>query len=156
VVTMRPFNTYGPRQSARAVIPTIIAQVLTGSTVKIGSLETRRDFTYVMDTVAGFLRCGEVAGIEGQTFNLGTGTENRVGEIVEKVMRMSGKKIEVVMDAERLRPGKSEVMRLLADNSKAKQILGWAPQVGLDEGLALTYAWIKAHLELYHPERYQR
>jgi NAD dependent epimerase/dehydratase len=156
VVTIRPFNTYGPRQSARAVIPTIISQVLTGSYLHIGSLETRRDFTFVMDTVAGFLKCGEVAGIEGETFNLGTGSENTVGEIVDKVIRISGKKIDLVVDPDRLRPGKSEVMRLLSDNSKARAGLGWAPQVELEEGLSLTYTWIKAHLELYHHKNYQR
>jgi NAD dependent epimerase/dehydratase len=156
VVTIRPFNTYGPRQSARAVIPTIISQVLTGDTLHIGSLETRRDFTYVMDTVAGFLKCGEVSGIEGQTFNLGTGKEYTVGEIIEKVIQISGKEIEVVIDPARLRPQKSEVMRLLSDNSKARADLGWEPRVSMEEGLALTVAWIKAHLDLYHPERYQR
>jgi dTDP-glucose 4,6-dehydratase len=156
VVTLRPFNTYGPRQSARSVIPTIISQVLTGDTVHIGSLDTRRDFTYVMDTVSGFLKCGEVPGIEGSTINLGTGKENTVGEIVEKVIQLSGKKMEIVIDPERLRPEKSEVMRLLCDNSKAKLTLGWEPQVSLEEGLSLTYAWMKAHLDFYHPERYQR
>jgi len=156
VVTLRPFNTYGPRQSARAVIPTIISQVLTGNTLHIGSLDTRRDFTYVMDTVSGFLKCGEAPGIEGSTINLGTGVENTVGEIVEKVIQLSGKKMEIVIDAERLRPEKSEVMRLLSDNTKAKSTLGWEPQVSLEEGLSLTYAWMKAHLDLYHPDRYQR
>ncbi len=156
VVTLRPFNTYGPRQSARAVIPTIISQVLTGNTLHIGSLDTRRDFTYVMDTVSGFLKCGEVPGIEGSTINLGTGKENTVGEIVEKVIQLSGKKMEIVIDPERLRPEKSEVMRLLCDNSKAKSTLGWEPQVSLEEGLSLTYAWMKAHLDLYNPDRYQR
>jgi NAD dependent epimerase/dehydratase len=156
VVTIRPFNTYGPRQSARAVVPTIISQVLTGSTLHIGSLETRRDFTYVMDTVDGFLKCGEISGIEGQTFNLGTGQEFTVGEIIEKVIQISGKEIEVVIDPGRLRPQKSEVMRLLSDNSKARADLGWEPRVSMEEGLALTVAWIKAHLDLYHPENYQR
>jgi len=156
VVTLRPFNTYGPRQSARAVIPTIISQVLMGDTLHIGSLDTRRDFTYVMDTVSGFLKCGEVPGIEGSTINLGTGVENTVGEIVEKVIQLSGKKMEIVIDPKRLRPEKSEVMRLLCDNSKAKSTLGWEPQVSLEEGLSLTYTWMKAHLDLYRPERYQR
>ena len=156
VVTIRPFNTYGPRQSARAVIPTVISQVINGSTVHIGSLETRRDFTYVMDTVSGFLKCGEAPGIEGQTINLGTGSENTVREIVEKVIQISGKQIELVIDQDRLRPEKSEVMRLLSDNSKAKQLLGWEPQVNLGEGLSFTYEWIKMHLDLYRPDRYQR
>lgn len=156
VVTIRPFNTYGPRQSARAVIPTIISQALTGDRLHLGSLDTRRDFTYVMDTVLGFLKGGSVPGVEGQVFNLGTGSEVTVGELAERIAHLVGKPLPVVVDQERLRPQKSEVLRLLSDNTKARQTLGWQPEVGLDEGLTQTIAWISKHLGFYQPSKYQR
>jgi dTDP-glucose 4,6-dehydratase len=156
VVTIRPFNTYGPRQSARAVIPTIITQILSDNKLHLGNLETRRDFTYVSDTVVGFMKCAEESGIEGKTFNLGTGIEVTVKELVDEIVHISGKDVELVIDQERLRPEKSEVMRLLSDNSRARQELGWKPEVELKEGLAWTYHWINEHINLYRPEKYQR
>ncbi len=160
VVTVRPFNTYGPRQSARAVIPTIITQALTQPVVRLGSLETRRDFTYVSDTVAGFLRAAETPGVEGQIFNLGTGAEVTIAELVEIVLARLPElgvtaRPALATDAQRLRPGKSEVTRLLSDNTRAREVLGWAPQVALADGLARTMAWIAANLEQYQPGRYE-
>lgn len=155
VVTLRPFNTYGPRQSARAVIPTIITQALTGTKVRLGNLDTRRDLTYVSDTVAGFLRVAETPGVEGETFNLGTGSEVRVGDLAQEIIALIGKPVEIVIDAARLRPEKSEVLRLLSDNRLAQQRLGWQPRIALRHGLRETIAWIEQHLQLYRPGRYQ-
>ena len=157
VVTVRPFNTFGPRQSARAVIPTIIAQALTSDTLQLGSLDTRRDFTYMDDTVNGFLCAAEAPdSVLGQVYNLGTGQDVTIGEIVEQVARLLDKPLSVNQDAQRLRPGKSEVMRLLSDNSKARAQLGWAPAVSLEEGLRRTIEWIRDHLDAFQPGRYQR
>jgi dTDP-glucose 4,6-dehydratase len=149
VVTLRPFNTFGPRQSARAVIPALISQSLTQSTVRLGNLDSRRDFTYVSDTVAGFLRVAQTPGVEGQTLNLGTGVEIRIGDLVEKIFAMADHPIQVEVDPARLRPEKSEVQRLISDNRLALEKIGWRPQVSLDEGLRRTYEWIKEHQELY-------
>lgn len=156
VVTIRPFNTYGPRQSARAVIPTIITQVLTKDEISLGSLDTRRDFTYVSDTVNGFLKGAEVAGIEGETINLGTGSEVTVGELVTLVCQITGKKVKINQDAARMRPEKSEVLRLLSDNRRAKHLLGWQPEVDIQTGLTNTINWIKDNLSFYRPDLYQR
>jgi NAD dependent epimerase/dehydratase len=156
VVTIRPFNTYGPRQSARAVIPTIITQVLTKDEISLGSLDTRRDFTYVSDTVNGFLKGAEVAGIEGETINLGTGSEITVGELVNLVCQITGKKVKINQDAARIRPEKSEVLRLLSDNRRAKHLLGWQPEVDIQTGMANTINWIKDNLSFYRPDLYQR
>ena len=156
VVTVRPFNTYGPRQSARAVIPTIISQALARSELRLGSLDTRRDFTYVSDTVAGFLCAAETPGVEGETFNLGTGSEVSVGELVTLVGKILGRELSVTRDGERLRPEKSEVLRLLSDNRKAKARLGWQPQVELEQGLSMTVDWIRRNLHLFRPDQYQR
>ena len=155
VVTIRPFNTYGPRQSARAVIPTIITQALTQRVVWLGNLEARRDLTHVRDTVAGFLKVGEVAGIEGATFNLGTGVEVSISELAQTIVSLVGKRVEIKLDESRLRPEKSEVQRLLSDNSLARQRLGWSPEIDLENGLRDTIAWISEHLDLYSPDKYQ-
>jgi dTDP-glucose 4,6-dehydratase len=155
VVTLRPFNTYGPRQSARAVIPTIITQALTQDVIHLGNLDARRDLTYVSDTVAGFLRVAEAAGVEGQTFNLGTGSEVRIGDLAQQVIDLIGRPVRIELDPTRLRPEKSEVQRLLSDNRLAKEKLGWAPQVSLEQGLAQTIAWIHQHLEYYQPGKYR-
>jgi NAD dependent epimerase/dehydratase len=155
VVTLRPFNTYGPRQSARAVIPTIITQALTQEVLHLGNLDARRDLTYVSDTVGGFLRVAETSGVEGETFNLGTGREVRIADLAQEILEITGRPMQVRVDQERLRPEKSEVQRLLSDNRRARQRLGWQPQVALREGLARTVAWIESHLELYQPGQYQ-
>jgi dTDP-glucose 4,6-dehydratase len=155
VVTLRPFNTYGPRQSARAIIPTIITQVLTGKTLRLGNLKARRDLTYISDTVAGFLAVGQTPGVEGETFNLGTGTEISVGDLANEIISIVNKPVEIEVDASRMRPVKSEVQRLLADNSRARDRLGWQPKVSIREGLTRTIAWIEAHLDRYQPGQYQ-
>ena len=155
-VTIRPFNTYGPGQSARAVIPTIITQALQAEEIHLGNLEARRDFTYLDDTVAAFIKAAETPGIEGETFNLGSGSEVSIRELTEEILALTGSQARVVVDEERLRPVKSEVLRLLADNSKAQRVLGWSPQVSLREGLTQTIAWVRAHMDFYRPGRYER
>jgi dTDP-glucose 4,6-dehydratase len=155
VVTMRPFNTYGPRQSARAVIPTVIMQAFTQNFVRLGNLDARRDLTYVTDTVAGFLRVGETPGVEGETFNLGTGSEVRIRDLAEEIISLIGRPVEIVVDEARLRPEKSEVQRLLSDNSLARERLGWQPAVPLKQGLKETIAWIEKNIHRYRPGRYQ-
>lgn len=155
VVTLRPFNTYGPRQSARAVIPTIISQALTRSQIRLGSLDTRRDLTYVSDTVDGYLKVALTPGVEGQTFNLGRGEEITIGDLVNEVIQILNKPIQVELDPARLRPSKSEVGRLLSDNTKARQRLGWTPQVDLRQGLEKTIAWIANNLHLFRPDEYR-
>ncbi len=155
VVTMRPFNTFGPCQSARAVIPTIITQALVRNTIHLGNLDTTRDFTFVSDTVRGFLSAASTPGVEGGVFNLGTGEEIRIGDVAERIAGKVGKSVKIVIDRERLRPEKSEVLRLISDNRLAREKLGWSPQVSLDDGLDRTIAWIRAHMELYRPGRYE-
>jgi NAD dependent epimerase/dehydratase len=154
VVTVRPFNTYGPRQSARAVIPAIISQALTRDVVKLGNLETRRDFTYVDDTVRGFVQAGEAEGVEGQVINLGTGEEVSIGELARLIIEMVRKPVRVEVDEQRLRPERSEVMRLVSDNSLARELFGWQPEVKLEEGLARTIKWVEKHIKLFEPDRY--
>jgi dTDP-glucose 4,6-dehydratase len=155
VVTIRPFNTYGPRQSTRAVIPTIITQALTQPVIRLGNLDARRDLTYVTDTVRGFLKAAETPGVEGQTINLGAGFEVTVGQMVHEILSILGKDLPIELDQSRLRPEKSEVQRLLSDNSLARHLLGWSPQIPLRQGLQQTIAWISAHLDRYRPSIYQ-
>jgi dTDP-glucose 4,6-dehydratase len=154
VVTLRPFNTYGPRQSARAVIPTIITQALTRDEIRLGSLAPSRDFTFVKDTVNGFMCVAEAEDVLGEEINLGNDNTIRIGDLVEKIFRIMGKSPRVVEDAQRIRPDKSEVMKLWASNQKARERIGWEPRVSLDEGLSLTINWISAHLDLYRPDQY--
>ncbi|MFN8414011.1 MAG: SDR family NAD(P)-dependent oxidoreductase [Anaerolineales bacterium] len=154
VVTLRPFNTFGPRQSARAVIPTIITQALTRDEVKLGSLEPSRDFTFVADTANGFVRVAEAENVLGEEINLGNDNTIRIGDLVTKIFEIIGKTPKVVVDSQRIRPGKSEVMKLWASNQKAKEMIGWEPRVSLDEGLRLTIEWLSAHLDLYRPDQY--
>ncbi len=155
VVTIRPFNTYGPRQSTRAVIPVIITQALTQDNIHLGNLNTIRDFTFVLDTVSGMIKAAEVTGIEGKVLNLGTGQEIRIGDLAQKIIQKTGRPVEIIVDSDRLRPGASEVMRLISDNSLARKSLGWEPKTSLDDGLDQTIAWIKAHLELYRIGKYE-
>jgi len=155
VVTVRPFNTYGPRQSARAVIPTIITQALTKETIHLGNQNTRRDFTFVEDTITGLMMAAEVPGIEGKVFNLGTGQEITIGELAQKIIQKTGRPVEVTADPVRLRPERSEVLRLLSDNTLVRKTLGWAPEVSLDDGLDRTIGWIKSHLDLYRIGTYE-
>jgi dTDP-glucose 4,6-dehydratase len=154
-VTVRPFNTFGPRQSARAVIPTIITQALAKDEIRLGSLTTTRDFTFVTDTVHGFLRAAETPGVEGGVFNLGTGEEISIGDLAERILRQIGRTVRITEDRRRLRPEASEVLRLVSDNSLAVQRLGWRPSVALDEGLRLTIEWIRGNLHRYQVGTYE-
>jgi len=154
VTIVRPFNAYGPRQSARAVIPTIISQALAGRTLKLGTLETTRDFTFVEDTARGFAAVAASDDAVGQVVNLGSGTEVSIGDIVAKVGKIVGRELDVAVDDQRVRPQKSEVSRLHADSSKALKLAGWRAEVTLDEGLRRTSEWIQAHLHEYRTEEY--
>ena len=153
-VTVRPFNTYGPGQSTRAVIPTIITQALAGGVVRLGNLDAIRDFTYLDDTVEGFLLTAQADTWNGETYNLGSGEEISIGAIAALIFRLMGKQAEIQLEKNRLRPEKSEVLRLISDNRKAKLELGWQPTVGMEEGLRRTISWIGEHLDLYQPEEY--
>lgn len=144
VTIVRPFNTYGPRQSARAVIPTIATQLLGGaSSIRLGSLHPTRDLTYVSDTCAGFIALGECDAAVGRDVNLGTGHEISIGELARTIMRVTGLEAEIVTDDERLRPEKSEVERLLSDPTLAGQLSGWSARVSLEEGLAHVVEWLR-------------
>lgn len=150
VLTLRPFNTYGPRQSARAVIPDILAQLLSGAKmVRLGSLDPKRDLTFVDDTVRGFLAAGQAPGIEGQTIHLGTGRAESIGEVFRAACAALHLQADVEQQAERLRPASSEVMVLQSDPSRARAVLGWSAQVPLEEGLRRTAEWMRAHLARY-------
>ncbi|HOT53039.1 MAG TPA: GDP-mannose 4,6-dehydratase [Anaerolineaceae bacterium] len=155
-VTIRPFNTFGPGQSARSVIPTIITQALQAEEIHLGNLEARRDFTYLDDTVSAFIKAAEIPDLEGETFNLGSGSEVSVRELTEEIVALTNSRARVIVDEERLRPEKSEVLRLLADNSKARRVLGWSPQVSLREGLIKTIEWVRANMDFYRPGKYER
>ncbi|MFJ3216584.1 SDR family NAD(P)-dependent oxidoreductase [Kitasatospora sp. NPDC086801] len=156
VSVVRPFNTYGPRQSARAVIPTILAQLHSGAReIRLGSTTPTRDFTYASDTAEGFLAIARADRTLGETVNLGTGSEVSIGDLAKALIVASGRDAEIVVDPTRLRPGGSEVERLLSDNRKARDLAGWQPQVGLDEGLRHTSDWVAEHLHLLAPDRYQ-
>ena len=154
VVTLRPFNTFGPGQSMRAVIPTIIVQALTRDEVKLGSLEPSRDFTFAKDTANGFVKVAEAEGVLGEEINLGNDNTIRIGDLAEKIFKLIGKTPKIVADPQRVRPGKSEVMKLWASNEKAKRMMGWEPRISLDEGLRATIEWISAHIDLYRPDQY--
>lgn len=155
VVTVRPFNTFGPRQSARAVIPTIITQVLTQDVLHLGNQSTSRDFTYVKDTVRGMMKAAEAENVEGKVMNLGTGREIKIDELVQKIVHKINRPIKIEVDSRRLRPDRSEVLRLISDNMLARQLMGWQPEVSLDEGLDQTIAWIRDHLNLYRVGTYE-
>jgi NAD dependent epimerase/dehydratase len=155
VTVVRPFNTYGPRQSDRAIIPTIISQALTQSQITVGNTAPTRDFTYVSDTVEGFLRLAESNAAVGQEVNLGTGTEVSVGDLVQRINAIIGRDLAVRRDDERVRPETSEVNRLRSNNSKARDLVGWTPRITLDEGIRLTAKWVEERLEMYDPSAYR-
>ena len=155
VVTLRPFNTYGPRQSARAVIPTIITQALVRDLIYLGALTPRRDYTYVEDVVDAFLKVAETDRAIGQAINIGSGQEISIGDLAQKIINLIGRNVKIVADEQRLRPERSEVRRLWADNHKARDLLNWSPRTSLDDGLLMTIDWISRHLDRYRPGRYQ-
>lgn len=154
VVTVRPFNTFGPRQSARAVIPTIIIQALAGKTVKLGKLTPTRDLNFVANTVDGFLAAAIAPAAIGQTINLGSGREISIGDLVLLIGKLMDCPMPVAQDDQRLRPEKSEVERLLADNTLARTLLGWEPQVTLEEGLTCTIEWLRSNQDKYRSDTY--
>lgn len=159
VVIARPFNTYGPRQSARAIIPTIITQIASGRReIKVGDLTPTRDFNYVADTAAGFIAIAEAEGVEGREINIATGTEVTMQQTLETIADIMNADITWVVDPERLRPSASEVRRLCGDSTLIRQLTGWAPQHTLREGLAKTIEWFTdpANLALYKPDIYNR
>jgi len=154
VTTVRPFNTFGPRQSARAVIPTIITQCLSGKKVKLGSLSPTRDMNYVSNTAKGFMLAATAPEAIGRTINLGSGKEISINDLAELIAQLTGAEIELESDDARVRPEKSEVERLLADNSLANELLGWTPEVDLKTGLQQTIDWLRENLDKYRPGVY--
>ena len=154
VCVLRPFNTYGPRQSARAIIPTIISQALAGSTLRLGSLHPRRDLTYVEDTAAAFVAAATSDDAVGRTIQLGTNHDVSVGDLVEMVSDVLGRELAVETDPARVRPDKSEVERLISGPGLARELLGWEPTVDLREGLARTIEWIERNAHRYRVDHY--
>lgn len=156
VVVLRPFNTYGPRQSERAVLPTMIRQLLAGRTeIRLGRLDPRRDLTYVADTVDGFVRAATVPGIEGRTIQLGTGRSESIGDLFALVTRILGVDAQVVEDAARMRPDASEVLVLCSDPSVAREVLGWEARTTLEDGLRATIEWLRRDPGLGEVDRVQ-
>ncbi len=146
IVTLRPFNTYGPRQSARAIIPTVIKQALAGAkTIKLGNLKPKRDLTFVADTARAFLLAATVPSIEGETIHFGQGVARSVAEVAALCLDAAGSKAEIISESERKRPDKSEVELLLCNPSKAERLLGWQPEVSLAEGIARTVDYLRKH-----------
>jgi len=157
VVTARPFNTFGPRQTARAVIPTIASQLLAGCTeLRLGALSPTRDFNYVTDTAAGIMALAGATSAEGKVVNIATGEEWSIETTARLLMAITGRDVPIVCEAERLRPAKSEVDRLCGDATRLRTSTDWAPAVQFREGLARTVAWIGRNPDRFQPERYQR
>jgi dTDP-glucose 4,6-dehydratase len=154
VTIMRPFNTYGPRQSTRAVIPTIITQALTSNEIKLGSLTPVRDLTYVTDTVQGFIKMAESKKTAGKTINTGSGRGITIGDLADIIIKLINPNISIVCEKVRVRPEKSEVMELLCDNRLALEIAGWQPEYTLEQGLTQTIEWMKTHISSYKPGVY--
>lgn len=154
VATIRPFNTFGPRQSMRAVIPTILSQAIAHKKVKLGSLSPTRDFNYVSDTARGFLKVAQSEMTNGEVFNIGSGQEISIGEICDLSKEILGFDFSVEVDESRVRPEKSEVHRLIADSAKAKKVLGWNQEVSLKEGLLKTAQFIQENKSLYSAKGY--
>ena len=156
VVTLRPFNTYGPRQSSRAVLPTILAQLLAGHReVHLGSLSPRRDLTFVTDTVEGFLLSGAREELEGEVIQLGTGSSLSIGDLFDLAARVLGVDARALTDAERVRPERSEVLVLQSDPAKAAERLGWCARTPIEEGIARTAEWVSKRLGDVDPRHYQ-
>jgi dTDP-glucose 4,6-dehydratase len=154
VAVIRPFNTYGPRQSDRAVIPSIISQVLVKDKLTLGNMTPTRDFTFVTDTAEGFIKVAESESV-GMEINIGTGKEISIEDLTKKIISLVGRDIVVEHDEERLRPAHSEVERLCADNTRARDLLGWSPKVSLTKGLKKTISFIKSNPDFYNPDKYR-
>ncbi len=155
VTTLRPFNTFGPRQSGRAVIPTIVGQALKRDEVRLGSLTPTRDFTFVEDTARAFLAIASCDAALGKVLNAGNGREISVGDVAERIVARVGRPVRVVEESSRTRPEKSEVMRLICDASMLRDLTGWQPQVTLDEGLDRVISFIREHPEWTDVTRYE-
>jgi dTDP-glucose 4,6-dehydratase len=151
---VRPFNTYGPRQSARAVIPTIMTQALANGPIRVGNIAPTRDFNYVEDTVRGFMSNAASEKAIGRVINLGTGKEISIGDLARTICSLVGRECQIVQEEQRIRPSGSEVDRLVADNRLADELLGWRPEVSLRDGLKQTLDWLRPNLESYRPEVY--
>ena len=156
VVTVRPFNTYGPRQSGRAVIPTIVCQALSRSEIRLGSLEPVRDLTFVSDIVEGFVMAAQAEHAVGESINMGYGKGISIGDLVAKVESLLDLRTPVVQEPQRVRPEKSEVLELVCNSQKARDLLGWQPKVKLEQGLAETIEWLTRNLHLYRADVYNR
>jgi nucleoside-diphosphate-sugar epimerase len=154
VSIVRPFNTFGPRQSARAVIPTIISQAQAGDTICLGSLAPTRDFNFVTDIARAFLSVADCLQIVGETLNVGTGRETSVADLVGLIAGLLLRDLAVEEDSQRVRPERSEVNRLVADATKIRTLCGWEPRVSLEEGLRQTIAWMRANQARYRPDVY--
>ena len=154
VVVVRPFNTYGPRQSARAVIPTIIAQALWAREIRLGAVSPVRDFNFVEDTAAGMQAAAEAATRPGDVLNIGSGRAVTIGEVAERIQKLCGTSLPIVTDERRVRPSASEVRELRCDAARAHAELGWQPRVSLEEGLAATIAWMRGHAGEFRPAEY--
>jgi NAD dependent epimerase/dehydratase len=155
VTVLRPFNTYGSRQSARAIIPTILSQAIAGCKhIKLGNLTPKRDLTFVTDTVKAFLLASQTVGVEGQTIHFGQGNAFSMAEIASMCLRIVGSDAEIISDVDRIRPEKSEVKLLLCNPLKAKDILKWEPAVSLEEGLTIAAKYIAANMDKYHITQY--
>ena len=152
---VRPFNTYGPRQSARAVIPTIITQLLDGyEEIHLGSLTPTRDFNFVKDTAAGFMAIADCPEAVGQEINIATGQEISVGDLANELIRQINPNARIVCEEQRLRPEKSEVNRLLGNAEKLRSMTGWKPAYTFEQGLAETIAWFRTNREGYKSDIY--
>jgi len=155
IATLRPFNTYGPRQSARAVIPTIISQILSGKTeIKLGSLTPTRDFNFVLDTAEAFIKVAESERTIGEVINAGSNHEISIGDTVKKIISIIGKDVKILCDDQRIRPENSEVNRLWADNTKIKQLTDWKPNYNIDRGLEATVEWVKSNMQHFKTDIY--
>lgn len=155
VVTVRPFNTYGPRQSSRALIPTVITQALCQDHLQLGSLDPVRDLTFVEDTVSGFIKVGLSDKAKGQVVNLGYGEGHAIQDVVDLILKLAGKEgMDIQTDEQRVRPEKSEVMKLISNRKLAKSVSGWEPKTNLEEGLKKTIDWIEKNIDQYRPSTY--
>jgi NAD dependent epimerase/dehydratase len=149
IVTVRPFNTFGPRQSLRAVIPTIISQAIEDKKIRLGNIKPRRDFLFVRDTVRGFIELGKCDEAVGKVINIGTGKDISIEELVKKILGLMGKPGEIEVEDQRIRPEKSEVMQLLSDTGLAQKLFGWAPRYTLEDGLRETIEWYQKNLSRF-------
>ncbi len=155
VAVARPFNTYGPRQSDRAVIPSIISQALTKEKLTLGNTTPTRDFTFVTDTAEGFVKVAESDKSVGREINLGSSKEISIADLIRKIVLLVGRDVAIEQDKERIRPVRSEVERLCGDNTVAREVLGWSPKVSLSEGLEATIEFIKNNPDFYYPDKYR-